>query len=575
MPKDSKGSIWDDVLAGAREFLVPTVDDKFAPYRNDPVGYARDVLGVKYLAERDEELLTLIASPHTEDWHGKVAIQTGISYGKTHKLGIITNWFYDCRGPCLIPTTAPSQQSVNDLLWKEVRIQRGKADPKWGIGPKDFIGPSAPRMERSKEWWAAGYVAAKGENFKGRHTQRMMFIFDEAVGMPELYFRATKTMYKPDGNMIWICAYNPTDTTSIMYAEVNAIDSNWIVWELSSLEHPNILAGLRGEPSPIPAAVDLGQLEGAIREDCESLDGEPDLSRDFEWPPGSGKWFRPGPSFEGEYLGRWPSEDEAALWSDAAWTAITHPLRWEDVKIPVDQIPRIGCDVARFGINRTAIPVRWGNYAVHFESKQGQNTMITVGRIVELAREWCEKANVMRKQAGLPPLYPQNIPINVDDDGVGAAVTDRLRELGMLVYPVNAQTPPSRPHRYPDKRSELWFDTRARARKGMLFLGLLPRRELDKLKLQFKAPMWKVNSAGQREVESKEQMAQRLEGKSPDGADGMQLAFYETEIAVAEFLDVPSPPLHHRFQQQGEQSRQMFGQQDVNRPRRRLFGQGR
>ena len=263
------------------------------------------------------------------------------------------------------------------------------------------------------------------------------------------------------------------------------------------------------------------------------------------------------------------------MWSDAAWAAITQPLRWEDVRIPADEIPQLGCDVARFGMNRTAIGVGWGNYLVHFESKQGQNTMQTAGRLLELAEQWAEKANPIRKLAGLPPIYSRNVPIKIDDDGVGGGSTDRLRELGMLVRPIGAATPPSRPHRYPDKRSELWFDTRARARKGMLFLGLMPKRVLDALKLQAKAPLWKVNSQGQREVERKEQMAQRLDGKSPDGMDAINNTFYVSGIEVAELVDIPHQPLHHRFQQQSEPDRHVMGRAEPRRPRRSLFGQGR
>lgn len=920
---EKKPSMGDKLRSRLESIVVPQERNLFAPYRDDPVGYAHDVLGVKFLSSMQVNALQIIASPHDDDWHGKLAIGTGVNFGKSFFLGVVVNWFYDARGPCIIPTTAPSQQSVNDLLWKEVRILRGRADPKWGIGPKDFIGPSAPRMERTKEWWAAGYVAAKGENFKGRHTDRMLFAMDEAVGLAELYFRATKTMFKPDGNMLWICAYNPTDTSSVMYSEIMQIDSDWLVLEMSSLEHPNVLAELRGEPAPIPPAVSKGQLEAAIKDDCEEIDGTPDLTRDFEWPPDSGKWYRPGPAFEGEFLGRWPSEDEAALWSDAAWSAITQPLKWSDVSIPVDEIPRIGCDVARKGMNRTATSVVWGNYLVCFESKQGVNTMQTSGRLIELAAEWAEKANVARAQAGLPPLYTRNIPMKIDDDGVGClapgtpvlttdgwvpvenvlpgtqifskdkngkvvietvfenrrhsstailksgiyefsfahflpyktrkehkwqmgswdailekrcvwfdtdfqwegkdtdvimpthrivmphggtrtyreesvlkgdafceflgwflsegstdgryilltqkqakgrkriekmladldvsystkitsggattymighqslkkwlelncyrfgderavfrkkipdyvgeqtprriglfldaythgdgffrkkdrtreiscstermvgqlqtlflktnrsanvfvharkgstgtiygrtfvrtadnyriaerknnastfriqpvqerygdvyelrisgssklfmvkfsdeqpfwvhngGVVDRLREQGMMVYAIGAATPPSRPNRYPDKRSELWFETRRRARMGMLFLGLIPKRTLDQLKLQAKAPMWTVNSAGQREVERKEAMMARLDGKSPDGMDSLNLACYTIDVRTAELVDVTNLPLHHRFEQQSERNRQSFGEREHKRPRRSLFGQGR
>lgn len=152
----------------------------FEPYKNDPVGYARDVLGIKTLWSAQEEVLRLCAQPKSADWSGKLALGAGIGTGKTFVIGgVLVNWFFDCF-ESITATTAPSQTSVVDLLWKEVRIQRGNADPKWGIGPKDFIGPQAPEMRRSPAWWAKGYVAAKGENFKGRHVENMLFVFEEA-----------------------------------------------------------------------------------------------------------------------------------------------------------------------------------------------------------------------------------------------------------------------------------------------------------------------------------------------------------------------------------------------------------
>lgn len=268
--------------------ILEPADSRFARFKDDAIAYAREVLRFEPFGVQCD-ILRQIAAPHSEDWHGKLAIGSSVSYGKTACLGVIVNWFYDCRGPCLVPTTAPSQSSVVDLLWKEVRVLRSRARSEWGIGAQDFIGPAAPQMRRSAEWWAKGYVAAKGENFKGRHVERMCFLMDEAVGLQELYFRATKTMFQPGtigqvGNHLWIAAYNPTDTASVMYQEIIHPESDWLVMEMSALEHPNVLAGLRGEPPPIPAAITLEQVQGAIKGDCDRIDPAEATALDFQWP---------------------------------------------------------------------------------------------------------------------------------------------------------------------------------------------------------------------------------------------------------------------------------------------------
>ena len=102
----------------------------------------------------------------------------------THLAAMVTNWMFDTFNPSLTMTTAPSKRDVEDLLWKEVRMQRLRA----GLSD-DFIGPSAPEMRTGPDHYAKGYTAARGESFQGRHDANMMFIFDEALAVNETYWR--------------------------------------------------------------------------------------------------------------------------------------------------------------------------------------------------------------------------------------------------------------------------------------------------------------------------------------------------------------------------------------------------
>ncbi len=539
-------SLCQQAIMDASTLLAPKQEGLFARFRTDAVGYAREVLKIKYLSKTQEELLRLLGSPHNDEWHGKVAVGAGVNFGKSYSGGIIVNWYFDCWGPCIVATTAPSQQSVVDLLWKEVRLLRSRADSRWGIGPQDFIGPQAPAMRRAPDWWAKGYVAAKGENFKGRHVENMCFLFDEAVGLSEMYFRMTKTMFKPNTTHLWICFYNPTNTGSAMYQEIIRPDSDWRVMELSNLEHPNVIAALRGEEMPIPAAVSLEQVEEAMKDDCEYIDAADRLATDIEWKPGSGIWLRPGQNFEGEHLGRWPSGDDTALWSNALWQAVSVPLRWEQTAISLEEIPRIGCDVARFGDDKTCTNVMWGDYSVFHESKGGQNTMRTCGRLIEIAEIWAEKCNKFRDKHDHEKITAKMIPIKIDDDGVGGGCSDRLREQGYLVWPIGAATRPMNGNRYSSKRSELWFMTRDRARIGKLKLGLLPQKTLIELRRQAMAPTWNLNSAGQREVERKDVTKIRL-GRSPDDMDAMNLACYSIDYRAPEIIHLDNPTFQERM----------------------------
>lgn len=533
----------------AASLLQPKGENVFAKYRTDPVGYARDVLKVTVLSDMQREILELIVKPQDDEWHGKLAVGSSVNYGKTFIGGVIVNFYFDCYGPCIIATTAPSQQSVKDLLWKEIRLLRSRADARWGIGDKDFIGPQATEMRRTTDWWARGYTASKGENFKGRHVENMMFMFDETCGLSELYFRATKLMFKSRTNMLWLAFFNPTDTSSAIYQELIRGDSTWISRELSALDHPNILAGLAGDPLPIPAAVSLEQLEEAILDDCEEVSEADHVATDFQWPPESGNWLRPGANFEGEFLGRWPSSDPSAIWSDGLWKAATKPIKWEQVRIFVEEIPRIGADIARQGEDKTEIHVSWQDYSVHHEARGKVDPYVTFERIIQVAEEWAERANVHRRKADIQLISAKSLPIMIDDDGVGGTISSFLRAQGYRVFPIGAATKAYRQNRYPNKRSELWFVTRDRAKAGKVHLGLLPTKVLNELRKQAMAPTWEGRN-GMRIVEPKDVTKKRLAGRSPDGMDAVNLSYFEYDSRGVEVIHVESQGLQEKMAEQ-------------------------
>ena len=64
--------IVDELLAGVRVLRVRAEGGRFARYRNDPVGFAREVLKVKHLWKRQVELLEALARHDrvTVNWKG-------------------------------------------------------------------------------------------------------------------------------------------------------------------------------------------------------------------------------------------------------------------------------------------------------------------------------------------------------------------------------------------------------------------------------------------------------------------------------------------------------------------------
>lgn len=124
-------------------------------YRTDPVGYARDILGIPFLWDAVEDILRrLLIQPYVVD------VDSAHNVGKTHAAAVAVNWWFDTRNPGVVISTAPTQRDVEDLLWTEVRLLRQAARERL----PDWFKPHAPEMWESPDHWAKGYTARKGES---------------------------------------------------------------------------------------------------------------------------------------------------------------------------------------------------------------------------------------------------------------------------------------------------------------------------------------------------------------------------------------------------------------------------
>lgn len=466
-------------------------------YYDNPVGYAEEVLKVSWWSKQQEIAQALLQPPY------RVLVKASHNVGKTFLGGGLVNWWYDVYDPSLVLTTAPNETQVRDLLWKEVRIQRGARG--------GFRGPQMPRLESSKNHWAHGFTAKDSDGFQGRHEKHMLFIFDEAVGVDSQFWEAAESMFGGEGHA-WLAIFNPTDTSSQAYME--ELSGNWHVITMSMLEHPNIVAESQGLPPLYPAAIRYNRADELLRKWCTPISASEAKATDIEWPFGSGEWRRPGPIAESRLLGRWPSQATYNVWSDAAWMA-SEVIELAEGDNPV----QIGCDVARFGDDFTCLHVRRGPVSLHHESHNGWSTTQTAGRCKQLAREWGQYAG----------MTPQAVVVNIDDDGVGGGVTDQAEDYNF--QPLSSASSALDMEGYPNRRSELWFATAERAVESNLSFSGLPAETRREMRRQAMAPTWKLDSKGRRVVEPKEETKKRLK-RSPDDMDAVNLAYAPVNVTL-------------------------------------------
>ncbi len=443
-------------------------------------------------------------------------------------------WWHYTRNPSVVICVAPTSRAVEDILWTEVRLiwQRAK---RRDLLPDHFIGPKAPEMFATPDWWAKGYTTSSGEGYQGRHRENMMFLFDEDEDISVFYWETTTTMFQPGGDDCWVCACNPITTTSRSAQESRARGADggpkFKLFSLSSLNHPNVKAELRGEPQPVPNAVSKAQVDQWVADWATPIDDPTDRQpSDFEWPPESGKWFRPGPTFKARAQGVRPTEGVDAVWSLQAWQGACVP-RWT----PRDVWTRnckvtIGVDTALFGSNDTAFHVRSGPLSLFHESHNGWDYKQSADRLKALCVIWASWYNQQATDPR-PLLGPADVEVIIEaDGGFGPGIHShrdgyenwKLVTVGGKSDKLDANGRPL----YANVRSEMWIEAALLAKKGLMDVSrLLPETKM-KLENQLLPVQYSVKPDGSRMVESKEDIEDRI-GRSPDDATALMISHFK------------------------------------------------
>src|SRR6478735_5267737 len=103
------------MLAEADRIAPPTTDaDLVRAYPNDPVGFARDILGIT-LWSRQIEIVESITK------HKRVAVVSGHRLGKSWSLAILAIWFFCSFPKARVVIMAATDRQVNSIIWRAVR----------------------------------------------------------------------------------------------------------------------------------------------------------------------------------------------------------------------------------------------------------------------------------------------------------------------------------------------------------------------------------------------------------------------------------------------------------------------
>lgn len=469
---DLPGDLLNEALVDPGDGLMPSRGEEFSGAadliyrsRDDPEVFFKEILGWTPWAKQTE-IARAVAEAVRGQGPRRVAVRSGNGVGKTALAARLMLWTLWCH-PSVVVTTAPTQRQVDDLLWREARaayhaarlplggrFYQGRS--RWDLGPRRYAIGVSPEHTRP-------------EGFQGFHADLILFLVDEASGIPPAHWEAIKGSLLA-GNAAVLAIGNPTRLEGEFYDAFHRQAALWRRMHISAFDTPNLTGG------NVPGLVTPAAVAEAARD-----------------------WGEESPLYQIRVLGEFPS-------------AASHQLiRFEWIEQAAEAPSAgggfaLGVDVARSGEDETAAVLLEGNRLARLQRWLGQNTMRTVGEIKGLVDELGDVA------------------VAVDDGGVGGGVVDRLRELDVRVYAVKfgaAADGRSSVH-FKNKLAEMYWRLRERLEAGTL---RLPREASltgnGKLAAQLAQIEWEVESDRVIRVHKR-----GLSGHapSPDIADALALA---------------------------------------------------
>lgn len=455
-------------------------------------------------------------------------VKASHAIGKTMTAAVALSHWFDCWSRHIGYVTAPTWDQSFGLTFKQLKaLRRAKGLP--GLILERVIKDAD--KNREGDHYVKALNAERGEGFQGEHSAPILIVIEEGPGVPKYIWDAIGgLMTNPDCRVFAIG--NPTDeATEFGIASESAL---YHTMSISALNHPNIVAELQAQSAPIPDAVRLLWLSEMLEKECERVDTPseesfpfvalPEIEKALQGQPAdlSQQWYyMPTAYFQGRVLGEFPTQADQQV-IPKTW------LKHQPVIALLDiWLPELGCDVARFGDDRTTIFVRRGPCLLKGREIRKMDTVEVAtacrDEALEAARDF--KPGLSKEEN---ERLAKTFRIKVDvTGGLGSGPADLLRSWGYKAVDVNSSREAKDKEQYKNVRSELWFDQRERARTKRLDLSRLRKDIRERLERELSAPKYKA--PGQKVVEDKAAMKKRL-GYSPDLADGANLAFYEPHI---------------------------------------------
>lgn len=387
---------------------------------------------------------------------------------------LLALWFYHCHEMARVIVTATTNPQIRNIFWRELRIRASRALIPFPHVP-EMPGIGMRSDDGTKE--IIGLSTKEAERMAGFSGQNLLFIVDEASGVPEHIFEAIEGNRAGGARIVMLG--NPTQPSGTFFDAFHSKRELWRTLHISSWE----------------AARMKHHIPGLATETwCEEKLLE---------------WGQSDPRYQVRVEGNFADSSEMSV------VPLHHVMaaqgRFDEQR--ETGMLMLGCDVARFGDDETVLAVVRGKRLCELVTASKLDEVAVAKLVVETAAR--------HRVAGEPA--PE---VKVDACGVGLGVLSILRNAeGLRAIGVNAGDPADNPEDFKNKRSQLWFGLAEWLSSG----GAIPHDA--KLEADLLAPQFSFDPRGRRRVEAKDDIKRRLK-RSPDRADALALAVHHQRLPL-------------------------------------------
>ena len=429
-------------------------------YKDNPIAFIENCLGAE-LDPWQKEFFRII--PTTR----KVSIAAGHGVGKSTALCFLCLHTLLFIFPCKGVISAPSTAQLHSALWADLKMWIEHL-PEVLRDTIEYTQDVIRLKEAPNESFIRAAVARidQPDALQGVHAQTgiVLLIVDEAAAVHEKIFEsAYGSLSQENAKMILIG--NPTRNSGYFYETFHRVKDEWTNFQVSCLDSPRVSQSY------------INEMRNLYGEDSAM--------------------------FKIRVLGEFADEEEAGFISPS----IVRSAIGRDIEVSPSAPIIWGLDVARMGRDKSALCKRQG------------------GVILEKVKTW-RKLDLMSLAGEIMNEFENTQPekqcaeLLIDSIGIGAGLTDRICEIGIIpTRGINVSESSALVNECGNLRAELWYKAREFFEKKTCKIP--DDQELVK---ELCAPRYKFDSRGRYLIESKDEMRKRGES-SPDLADAFCLTF--------------------------------------------------